>query len=86
MAYKKRDILGTLSKRGDLDLYHVEPVIEVHAETFLLDEFLEISVRGRDDAYIHLHGPDPAQGNELPFLNGPKKLDLKDWGDIADLV
>ena len=57
MAGEGRDILFSLTKSGDLNGEDIEPEIEVVPERTGIHLLLQVAVRGRDDANIHVAGP-----------------------------
>src|SRR2546430_13893439 len=80
------DLVAPLAERRDLDVNHVEPVVEVFAEAaglHLLDESL---VRRRDDAHVDVDQFVTADPPELAALEDAEELHLEVLAHLADLV
>ena len=74
---QQRDVLAAFSERRKLQCHHVEAVVEVLAETPLLDGQLDVRVGGGDDADIHAAGRRVAESSELTRLQRPEELGLE---------
>src|SRR6266478_7919751 len=83
---ERGNVLGALAQRRHVDGEDVEAVIEVVAETLLVDHRAEIAVRRRDQPHVHLDGLRPADALELLLLEHPQQLRLELERDLADLV
>src|SRR5712692_9639185 len=83
---QKRNVLRTVSKRGDPDGKDVQPVEEIRPEHPPIDHGLQIAVRRRDHPGIGAQGARAAQPLEFPFLEHAKQLRLQLERDLADLV
>lgn len=80
------NIFAALSQRRQIDVHDAEPIIEIFAERALFNRFLEIHVRGRDDADIHFDRLTPAHPFKCVILKKPQQLHLQSIGQFADLV
>ena len=86
MVRQKRYVIASRPKRRSHDGYHVKTEEEVFAELSLLNEALQVLVRGRDHAHIHLDGLASAHALEFALLQCPEYLRLNAEAHIADLV
>ena len=74
------DIVRSLTERRNLDLDHVQSVIQVLPEPVIPDGLLHIHVRGGDQSDIGLAGYVIAQALVFPFLDEPQELGLDGQG------
>ncbi len=86
MGRQKRNILRPFAQRRQVDLHHVEAVIEVLAERPLGDQAFEVAVGGGDDAHVHLDALRAADALETPLLEYAQQLGLHGQRHVADLV
>ena len=85
-GHEQRDILLALAQRRNVDVHHIEPVVQILPELPLFDCGLELPVGGRDDPGIHFDGflsPHPFEGLVLQHA---QQLDLYVLADLTDLV
>ncbi len=54
MLNQGRNVLRSVTERREVDVHHVEPVVEVRSEGTRLDVLLQISRRGSYDAHVDL--------------------------------
>jgi hypothetical protein len=82
--------IGTSSDRsprpGRVDREDGEAVIEILAETLLLDCDVEVAVRGRDDAGVDGDRAAAADALDAPLLEHAQQFDLHVVRHVADLV
>src|SRR5206468_4344353 len=83
---EERDILAPLSERGQLDVEHVEAVVEILAKGPIRESALHVAVRGRDDANINPPGFLGAHGADFPALKRTEELHLDRERHLRDLV
>src|SRR5262245_10816908 len=83
---QKRNVLGSLAQRRQLDADHVDAEIQVLAETPLLDHPRQRLVACRDDANIDLDRLRPTDALEATLLEHTQQLDLHRGWDLADLI
>ncbi len=83
---KQRDIVGAFAQRGDMDLDHVESVVEVFTETALFDFLAEVFVGCGDQADIDRSGECAAEPLYASVLEDAQQLDLYARNDLADLI
>src|SRR5438445_203006 len=83
---EQRDVLFAVPQRRDHDRHHVQPEKEILPEFFALDAFLQVAVRGGNDAHVHFHRAVAAHALELPLLEHPQEFRLERGGNLTDLV
>src|SRR5262245_38407147 len=83
---EQRDVVLPLAQRRQADGEDVEAVVQVLAESFLLDLFEQVSVGGGDDADVHPDRGGAAHAVELALLEHAEQLHLGFRGQFADLV
>ncbi len=71
-----RDVVSAFAQRRDPDADHVDPVIEIVAETTGLDLTLEIAVGRRNQADIHVTRAGVADPPDLAALEEPQQPHL----------
>src|SRR5690606_14502844 len=79
-------VVPAIAERGDLDLEHIEPIVEVLAEPARGDRSLEIGVRGREHPNIAAQRLAAADPLEAALLQDPQELDLGLGPELTDLV
>ena len=67
-------------------MHHVEPVVQILAESPALYLLPEIAVGGSYHPHVDVEGVLSAYPFEGPFLQNPQQLDLDVLTDLADLV
>ena len=77
---------GRCRKRRHLDGDDVEPIIKILAEFPLLDQILQLAIRGGNDAHIGLARLGIAHPLVLALLQKPQQLGLDFLGQFADLI
>ena len=80
------DVLAPLAQRRQLDLHHVEPVVEVLAEAPGLGLGQQVAVRGGDHADVHHPQVVVAEAAQLAALERAQQLHLGGGRHVADLV
>jgi hypothetical protein len=83
---QKRHVIHPLPQRRDVDREHVEPVVEILAETPRPHRLLEVPVRGGDDAHVHLADGGVAHTLDLALLEDAQQPRLERRRHVADLV
>ncbi|MNI65794.1 hypothetical protein D3C73_1213170 [compost metagenome] len=86
MIGQQRDILGTLIQRRDLQVHHVQTVVQILAEFVFRHRLLQIAVSGGNDANVNVQIAVAAQRAHLALLQYAQQLDLQRKRHIADLV
>src|SRR5262245_22949208 len=71
-----RQILWTIAQGRDEEAEAIEAVIEVVAELATLNEFMQRTVRGGDDARVGVENRLGTEAFELPVFDRPKNLGL----------
>ena len=82
---KQRDVLRPLAEGGDVDIHHVQPVVEVLPELPVLHHLPEILVGGGNDPNVHRLRL-AAHSGDLPLLQDPQELRLDVVGELVHLV
>src|ERR1043165_942270 len=83
---EERDVAGALAQRRQVDLDAADSIVEVFAETPLLDGRLELAIRGRDDADVGRAVDGVADAAKLAVLEKAKELCLRGQRHLADFV
>ncbi len=86
MERQLQNVFRPLAQGRHDDADHVEPIVEVLAETSLGNEFFEVLVRGGDHPHVDLDRLRPADRLEPALLQHAQHLDLRIQRDVADLV
>ena len=76
VSRQERNVFGPPAQRRQLDLDHVESIIQVFAQRPLGDQTPEAAGRGGDDAHVHLEVLRPADALEAPLLKEAEQPDL----------
>ena len=79
-------IVAPLPQRGELQVQHVQAVVQVLPEAALHGLLQQVLVGGGDDAHVHRDHPAAAHPADLLLLQDPQQLHLGLPGDLADLV
>src|SRR5205809_3162564 len=80
------DIVAPVAQWREMNGDHVQPVVQVGAETAALDVVLEVAVGGGHDPDVHGNGLGAAHGDRLPLLQHARQLHLRGGRHLADLV
>jgi len=83
---QRQDIFLATAQGRQVDLNHVEAVIEILAEAAFAELAFEIAVGGGDDAYVDAFGPIHAERSHFAILQNAQKLGLQGQGKLGDLV
>ena len=83
---KEPEIAHALAERRELDVNHVQSVVEVLAEAARLHLGLEVAVRRGDDADVALRRAGLSEGRVLALLEQAEELHLHRERQLADLV
>src|SRR5262249_37587790 len=77
MVDEQRDIFTPLTKRRQMNFYHIEAVVEIFSKQSILHGFSKIHVGGRDDPDIHRRRMQTSEPFDLTFLQDAKELRLQ---------
>src|SRR5262249_40203393 len=80
------DVLGALTKRGDVNFHHRKAKIQVGSELSGIDRGSKVLVGGGDDSNVHRLVDVGANSSNLAVLEGPKQLRLQFAGKLADFI
>jgi hypothetical protein len=83
---QQTDVVVARAKRGHFDAQDVEPVVQVVTEFPEPDLLLEVAVRGRDHADVHLDVGRSADASKRLLFEESKQLGLKGRRHLADFV
>ena len=83
---QQQDVAAAGAQRRQLDVDHVDAVVEVLAKAAFLDRGFEIAIGGGDDADVERHLGVPADRPDRPLLEGAQQLGLQPEREVADLV
>ena len=86
MLQQKRKILHPLPEEWHPDGNHVQSIKEILTKRSLRSSLIEHSVRGRDDAHVHLNRLRSAHPFEFALLKHPEQLGLNLQGHITHLI
>src|SRR5882672_667747 len=81
-----RDLFLALPERGNHDLDHVEPVVEVLAELALDHRLLEVTIGGGDHPSVDVDQFVTTDPRELEVLEDVEQLGLETERELGDLV
>src|SRR5215218_1677 len=85
-ARERLELVATLAQRRQGEGEHLEPVVEIRAESSLLDALRERLVGGGENARVAPQLGGAAEATEGPLLEHLEQLRLHLGDDLADLV
>jgi hypothetical protein len=80
------DVGPALAQRGDLDLHHAQPIVQILPETPLLALGAQVEIRRRDDAHVDGARVGGAERADLPVLQYAQQAHLHARMGLAHLV
>ena len=80
------DVISPFPERWDVNVHHVEAVIQVFSEGAILHLFKEILIGGGNDPYVYLQGAGRANSIERAFLDDPQQFYLHGRAHFRNLV
>jgi hypothetical protein len=83
---QRGDVAGRSRSGGSLQVHDVEAVEQVLAERALAHRFLQVAVRGGDDADVDRHRPRAADAVDHALLDGAQQLGLQAHVHLGDFV
>src|SRR5215470_5744671 len=86
MSGKYRDVIGTLSERGNRDREDREAEVEILTKLASGDTRAKPPVGGSHDPYIDLNRYCPSNPFEALLLERPENLGLQAERQVADLI
>ena len=86
MGRQQRDILGPLVQRRQVNLDHVQAVVQILAELPLLDHLGQRAVGGSDHAHVYLDRFRATHSLEGALLQDAEQLGLHRRWHVADLI
>ena len=75
-----------LAQRRNIQRHHVEPVVQIFAESALLERRAQVLVGGGDHAHVDAARDVAAQALELALLQDAQQLHLDGGGHVADFI
>jgi hypothetical protein len=76
MLHEQRDVFSPVSKRGNFERYHREPVIKILAEATGLDLFMQSLVGGRQNPHVNGNILVVSHASHGPLLKDAQQLGL----------
>src|ERR1700722_11819898 len=86
MLGKRLDVARPIAQRRNVQGHDIEAEIKILAEAALADLFLEIAIRGCDEADVDLDRVGTADAIDLALLDRTQQLRLEARVHLADLV
>ena len=84
--HQHRDVLFPFAERGHFYREDVEAIKQIPAETPIRDGGVQVTIRGRNQAHVHVNRLDAADALEFPFLQHAQQRDLRVGQEFADFV
>src|SRR5262245_32746685 len=84
--HQRRNFLSPLSQRGNADLDHVEPIVEVFSELAAPHRLFQIAIRRGDHARVGGAQPMASHARESEVLQHMEELGLQRERQFCDLV
>jgi hypothetical protein len=81
-----RKVLGSLAQRRQVEIHHLQAVVEILSETAFLDLRLQVPMGRRDHPHVHFDGLRAAHALQGTLLKDPQHLRLGLARHVADLV
>src|SRR5215475_4153346 len=86
MVDKERNVLGPFTKRRNMDLHNVEPIVKILAKSTFIDLFCKILVGGGKHADIDVPRSRAADRQNFFSFQCPEQFHLEVLGNFADLI
>src|SRR4051794_20674419 len=86
MFGEEGNVFPALPERRQIECNDVDAVVEVFTELSFANEFLEIFIRGGQDAHVDLDGLHPPDSGEFSFLQHAQEFRLRHGAEVADFV
>ena len=83
MLNQRQHVVAPLAQRRQLDAQHVEPIVEVFAETPGGDLGEQVLVGHRDHPHVGIAWLSRPDRQELPLLEHAQQLGLQSRADVA---
>ncbi len=83
---QRKNVVGALAQRRYAERHHVQPMVEVLAETAALHLRRQVAIGRRHQAHIELPGARAADPLELALLQHAEEFGLERGGELANLV
>jgi hypothetical protein len=85
-GHERRDVLEPLTERRNVDVEHVQPIVEVGAKLTVCHRAVQVPVRRRNHAHVGSHRTRAAQPHELTLLQHAQELRLSGGRHLGDFV
>src|SRR4029450_10353014 len=82
----KRYVSPPLPQWREVDVEHIQPIVQIVPEVTQGHAFLDIAIGRRDHAHIHLDRLRPTDPKERAALEHAQQLDLRAERHLPDLV
>ena len=86
MLRQQGNVFAPLAQRGQVNLNHVEAVIEVLSESLLSHFLRQVFVGGSDDSHFGFDFLSASQAIEAALLQHAQQIGLQFGRDIADFI
>ena len=86
MVRQQRDVFRTFGQRRDLQVDHVQAVVEIFAELVAGHHFWQIAVGSGDNSHVNIDIAVAAQRAHFALLQHAQQLDLQRRGHVANFV
>ena len=80
------DIVLAVAQRRQHDLEHIQPVVQIFAQKFVLNSVFRNLVGGRNDANLYRQIDLSAQPADLAFFENAQQFGLRADRHVADLI
>ena len=86
MVKQNGDVVLAFAQWRNIQLHHVQPVVQVSTELAFVAELLQVSLGGGDNANIHILHLIAAQALHTLFFEHPQQLYLQGHGHAFQLI
>ena len=86
MCCQQRNIFAPFSQRRQFQRDHVQAIKQVFSKRAIRAHLIEIAMRSRDDAHVHIHRLRRAHGPHRAVLQHTQQLRLKREWHVADFI
>lgn len=84
--YEQWNVISSISQRRQVDARHTDAVEQISAKGAANDVFIEIVMRGGEDAHIHFPWAGLSQTRDFFFLKHPEQTGLDGGRDVSDFI
>jgi len=84
--YEQWNVIASISQRRQVDACHADAIEQISAKGAVNHVFVEIVMRGGEDAYVHLPWTGLSQTRDFFFLKHAEQACLHGDRDVSDLI